>query len=182
MGRNLVSITLRCKRCTHLASLALGACLVAAPTALAGFSLTTAAAPTLSVTLDGSNQTGSFTMDLTVDNSGAGGTTAGWHLTVTSTQYATGGGSTLPAAASSMTAVAVACAVGPCTDPVNSVGYPLAVPAGSPAPAPDTFFSTPANTGIGTFVVTPTIEVSIPGNAYAGTYTSTLTLALAAGP
>jgi hypothetical protein len=173
---------LRCKRCTHLASLALAACLVASPTALAGFSLTTAAAPTLSVTLDGSNQTGSYAMDLTVDNSGIGSTIAGWHLTVTSTQYATGGGSTLPATASSMTAVVVVCAVGLCTDPVNSVGYPLAVPAGSPAPAPNTFFSTPANTGIGTFTVTPSVEVAVPGNAYAGTYTSTLTLALVAGP
>lgn len=173
---------MHCKRCTRLAGLALAACLVASPTALAGFSLTTSAAPALSVTLDGSNQTGSYTMDLTVDNSGAGGTTAGWNLTITSTRYATGGGNTLPTAASSMTSVATVCAIGPCTDPVNSIGYPLAVPAGSPAPAPEKFFSTPANTGIGTFTVTPTVQVSVPGNAYAGTYTSTLTLGLVAGP
>jgi hypothetical protein len=136
----------------------------------------------LSVTLDGSSQTGSYTMDLTVDNSGAGGTTAGWNLTITSTQYSTGGGRTLPTTASSMTAVATVCSVGPCTDPVNSIGYPLAVPAGSPEPAPDKFYSTPANTGIGTFTVTPTVQVAVPANAYAGTYTSTLTLALVAGP
>jgi hypothetical protein len=30
--------------------------------------------------------------------------------------------------------------------------------------------------------VTPSIDVSIPGNAYAGTYTSTVTLAAVTGP
>jgi len=170
------------KRRTRVVGLAIATCLVASPSALAGFSLTTSAAPTLSVTLDGSSQAASYMMDLTVDNSGAGGTTAGWNLTITSTQYSTGGGKTLPTTASSMTGVATACSIGPCTDPTNSIGYPLAVPAGSPAPAADKFFSTPGNTGIGTFTVTPTVQVSVPANAYAGTYTSTLTLALVAGP
>lgn len=158
------------------------ACLVASPPALAGFSLTTTAAPSTSVTLDGSDLTTSYTMDLTVDNSGAGGTTAGWHLTITSTQYSTGGGATLSPNASSMTAVVVSCAVGPCTDPVNPIGYPLGVPAGSPVPAAAKFFSAAANTGIGTFTLTPTVQVAVPANVYAGTYASTLMLALVAGP
>ena len=173
---------LLCSRRTCLAGLAVAACLGAAQPALAGFSLTTSSAPTSSVTLDGTNQTGSYTMDLTVDNSGAGSTTAGWNLSITSTQFSTGGGRTLSTNASSLTAVTTACSVGPCTDPANSISYPVALPAGSPAPAPDTFFSTPANTGTGTFSVSPTVEVTVPANAYAGTYTSTLTLALAAGP
>jgi hypothetical protein len=35
---------------------------------------------------------------------------------------------------------------------------------------------------MGSFTVTPTVSVSIPGNAYAGTYQSTVTVAVAAGP
>lgn len=169
------------KPCIYLVGV-LAACLVAAPASFAGFSLTTSAAPTVSLTLTGGNQSDSYTMDLTVDNSGAGATTAGWNLTVTSTLYSTGGGATLPATSSTMTAVDPVCAVGPCTDPANTIGYPLDIPAGSPAPSPAKFFSTPANTGVGTFTVTPTIQVAVPGNAYAGTYTSILTLALVAGP
>jgi hypothetical protein len=171
-------------RHTPLAALALALCLARAPVALAGFSLTTTAAPTVAVTLTGSDQTAPYTLDLTVDNSGIGSTTGGWHLTITSTQFSTGGATprTLPTVASSIIDLTSVCAVGPCTDPANASTYPLAVPAGSPAPAPTTFFSTPALTGVGTFTVTPAVAVAIPANAYAGAYTSTLTLALAAGP
>jgi hypothetical protein len=35
---------------------------------------------------------------------------------------------------------------------------------------------------MGKIDLTPTIQVAIPGNAYAGTYTSTITLAATAGP
>jgi hypothetical protein len=45
-----------------------------------------------------------------------------------------------------------------------------------------TFYNAAANTGMGDFTVTPTVEVSVPANAYAGTYTSTLTLAVVSGP
>lgn len=170
------------RRYTAVAAVAGATVLTGASAALAGFSLTTTAAPTLAVTLDGSDQTASYTMDLSVDNSGAGSTTAGWNLTITSTRFSTGGGATLPTNASSMTAVATVCAVGPCTDPANTISYPVGVPAGATPPAPAKFFSTPANTGIGTFTVTPTVAVSVPANASAGSYTSTLELTLVTGP
>jgi hypothetical protein len=35
---------------------------------------------------------------------------------------------------------------------------------------------------MGKLTVTPTINVAIPGNSYAGTYTSTLTVAAVSGP
>ena len=160
---------------------ALAVALTASPAAVAGFSLTTNAAPSLSVTLSGSDQTAVYTMDLDVDNSGVGASTAGWNLTVTSTPFTTGVAS-LPATASTITAVAVACTTGPCTDPANSVSYPVAVPAGASPPPAVKFFSTPAVTGIGGFRITPTVQVFVPANAYAGTYTSTLTLTLVSGP
>ena len=172
------------RRDTAVAAVAAATVLTGAPAALAGFSLTTTAAPTLAVTLDGSDQTASYSMDLTVDNSGVGSTPAGWNLTVTSTQFSTGGGSpaTLSTGASSITALATVCAVAPCADPANTIAYPLGVPAGSPQPIAVKFFSTPAITGIGTFTVTPTVQVSVPANAYAANYTSTLELTLISGP
>ena len=152
--------------------------------ALGGFSLSTTATPTFSATLNGTDQTPAYTMDLSVDNSGLGSTLLGWNLGITSTQFSTGGSTpkTLAAAASSITSVAVSCAVGPCVAPTNSVAYPVVVPAGSTPPAATKFFNAAVATGTGTFAITPTVKVAIPANAYAGSYTSTLTLTLATGP
>jgi hypothetical protein len=44
------------------------------------------------------------------------------------------------------------------------------------------FFIAAAETGMGKFTVTPTVGVSLPANTYAGTYTSTVTLASVSGP
>ncbi len=52
-------------------------------------SLTTSAAPSFGVTLDGTDQTGTYTVPSTVTD--ARGTSAGWNLTLTSTQFSTGG-------------------------------------------------------------------------------------------
>jgi hypothetical protein len=62
------------------------------------------------------------------------------------------------------------------SDQTVSFALPLtaAVTAASPAAA--------ANTGIRTFTVTPTISVTIPANVRAGSYTSTITTAIVAGP
>src|SRR5947207_1791982 len=95
-------------------------------------SISTSAAPSFSVTLDGTDKTGSYTIPTTVTD--ATGSSAGWNLTITSTQFTTGGGSphTLSTAASSLTGVTNSCVGGStCTNPTNSVGYPVSVPAGS---------------------------------------------------
>ncbi len=70
----------------------------------------------------------------------------------------------------------------PSTAPTNSLGYPIAVPDGASAPAAVKFFNAAANTGMGRFTVTPTINVAILGNSYAGSYTSTVTFAVVSGP
>ena len=64
-----------------------------------------------------------------------------------------------------------------CTAALNSIGYPLTVTA-----TPAKFYDATTTTGMGKVDVTPTVGVAIPGNAFAGTYTSTLTLAVATGP
>jgi hypothetical protein len=117
------------------------------------------------------------------DQTGSG---SGWNLTITSTTFSTGGGSpqTLSNTASEVKGVTSACARGTCcTNPTNSVSYPLTLPAGSAIPAtPVKLFNAAVGTGLGDFTVTPTVGVTIPANAYAGTYTSTITLAVASAP
>jgi hypothetical protein len=151
--------------------------------ALAALSLTTTAAPTFSDNLDLGDQTTSYSAALTAKDTSIA-ISPGWHLTITSTQFTTGGGSphTLATTASSITSVSSVCAAGSCVNPTNSVTYPVAVPAASSPPTAVTFYNAAANTGQGTFTVTPTIRVTVPQNSYAGTYTSTLTLAIASGP
>jgi hypothetical protein len=143
----------------------------------------TSATPSFAVTLDGTDKTPSYTLPLTAID--ARGTGAGWNLTITSTQFTTGGATpnTLATNASSVTGVTSACVGGStCTNPTNSVTYPLNVPAAPVAPTAVKLFNAAANTGMGKFTVTPTVQVAVPANTYAGTYTSTVTLAVVSGP
>jgi hypothetical protein len=113
------------------------------------------------------------------------GTGAGWNLTVTSTQF-TSGSNTLAANASAIsTAPTSACATGTCTATGGgSLTYPVAVPAGVGPPTAVKFFSTTGTSGggMGQFTITPSISVFVPGNSYAGSYASTVTLAAVTGP
>ena len=140
-------------------------------------SIATAATPTFGVTLNGIDQVATYTVPTTVTD--ATGSDAGWNLTVSSTQFTTGS-FTLATDASNVTGVANSCVGGStCTDPTNTVSYPLNIPAAAPAVK---YFSAPATTGAGKFTNMPTIAVAVPANTHAGTYTSTLTLAAVSGP
>ena len=105
------------------------------------------------------------------------GTGAGWNLTVSATNFSDGSGHTL--APGTITGASAVCKAGnSCTAATSSgITYPLTV-GGSAAK----LFNAALNTGLGKIDVTPTFAVSIPGNAYAGTYTSTVTLASVSGP
>ena len=183
------------KRATSIACLAVTAALAAASPAFAAsatvtgtvtggsLSITTSATPSFSVTLDGTDKTPTYTVPTTVSDATATGN--GWNLTITSTQFTTGGGSphTLATNASSVTGVANSCTgTGTCTSPTNSIAYPVGVPAASSPPAAVKYYNASANTGMGEFTNTPTVGVSVPATTYAGTYTSTLTLAAVSGP
>jgi hypothetical protein len=154
----------------------------APPTAVAMLSLTTGAAPTFSVNLDLGDQAPIYTAAIIARDTSTG-ISPGWRLTITSSQFTTGGGAshTLASTVSTITSVSSVCS-GVCVNPVNSVTYPVSVPAGSPLPTAVKFYDASANTGQGTFTVTPTVRVTIPQNSYAGVYTSTVTLTIAAGP
>lgn len=139
-------------------------------------------APALTATLNGTNQnvTDTFVIDAK-DNTGTG---AGWKLQITSTQFSTGGATpkTLSTTAASLTGVTAVCDAGTCTAPTNGITYPLTVPAGATAPAAVSFYNAAVNTGMGDFTVTPTLQVAVPANAYAGTYSSTVTITIASAP
>ena len=126
------------------------------PSASSAFALTSTAAPTFSIGLNGANQTANYTVPLTIDNSALGVSLTGWNATITSSQFS-GGGRTLATSSSSMTAVAFSCASTCVTNPTNSITYPFNVPAGSGPPAAVKFFN-------------------------AASYATTLTLTLAVGP
>lgn len=171
-----------------------GFCLLAPTSALAAsatstgtvsagtLSLSTSASPTFSVTLDGTDQTPTYTVPVTLND--ATGSGSGWNTTITSTQFTTGGATphTLPASASTISAVTAVATSGTTTAPTNAITYPLTVPAAATAPTAVTFFNAAAGTGMGEFTLTPTVEVAVPANAYAGSYSSTLTLASVSGP
>jgi hypothetical protein len=50
------------------------------------------------------------------------------------------------------------------------------------APTATTLYNASAGTGVDSLAVTPTMNLSVPANAYAGTYTSTITMTLSSGP
>lgn len=144
---------------------------------------TSATNPSSSLTLNGMDQTMTFNLPITATD--ATGSGSGWNLTVTSTQYTTGGATphTLPSTASTVTGVSASCVSGAtCTNPTNNVNYNLAVPAAATAPTAVKLFDAAANTGMGKFTVTPSVSVAVPANTYAGTYSSTITLAVVTGP
>jgi hypothetical protein len=150
-------------------------------TGAGSIALSSGATATLTDVLDGSDQTVGYTVPLNLTD--ARGSGAGWNLTLTSTTFTDASSHTLSTTASTIASVAMACVGGnSCTAATNSITYPVTVPAAATAPAAVKVFNSALNTGMGKLTVTPTIDVAIPGNSYAGTYTSTLTVAAVSGP
>ncbi len=147
-------------------------------------SVTGTGAPSFALTLNGDDQTAAYTLPLQVVDARGLGTGGGWNLTVTSTRFADGAGHSLPAAASTITGVTASCHSGStCALPTNSVpNTALALPAGSTPPTAVKFLNAASASGLGRIDVSASVSVSIPANTIAATYTSTITVAIAAGP
>lgn len=113
----------------------------------------------------------------------ARGNGGGWQETITSTSFAAGADRhvSLPASASTVVGVTLR-GTGTSTPPDDPVRYPVAVPAGHIAPSPVLLFDATAGHGMGEFAVTAWISVLDPPGGRAGSYSSTVTLALVAGP
>jgi hypothetical protein len=140
--------------------------------------------PSFSLTLNGVDQTTSYTLPVTVVDARGLSVGGGWNLTVTSTQFNDGSGHTFPTTASTITGVASACGTNStCSTPTNSVSNTnLAVPAAAVAPAAVKYVNAATATGLGTLNVNATVSVAVPSNVFAGTYSSTVTVSIVAGP
>jgi hypothetical protein len=110
----------------------------------------------------------------------ATGSGAGWNLQISGTPLSDGvnGHPTLTQAVFVPGIVAVCAPGSTCTPPVPNVSAPFAFIGNTP----NKFFSAAPNSGMGAINVQSNVVVFAPGNAFAGTYTSTLTLAVVSGP
>ncbi|MDQ2905411.1 MAG: WxL domain-containing protein [Chloroflexota bacterium] len=135
------------------------------------------------VVLNGQNQLATYTIRIYVTD--ATGLHKGWSISVTSTAFTTivdGTPHTLPTNASSSQDPPTVVATGTSTLPTPNVGFPVAIPAALTPPPAVTLYNARTDSGMGSFSITTTITLVIPANAYAGTYTSVLTLSIASGP
>jgi hypothetical protein len=139
--------------------------------------------PTISVTLNGLDQSPTGTLAMDVGDATGSGT--GWNITATSTSFTTSSPvHTLSTAATSVkTAPLDSCdSNATCTLATNSVAYPYVLPAGGTAPTATKLITAALNTGLGDQTMTPTFTITIPANTFAGNYTSTWTFSLVSGP
>ena len=142
-------------------------------------SATASVVDTSGFVLNGTDQVYSYTLPVAVTD--ASGSSLGWNLTITSTQFSTTGGTVhhLDANASTVDA-APAITSGSGTLPVAGLSngsYPMTINTTATK-----FFSATAGTGMGSSTITPTIHVAVPANTVAGSYTSTITVASVSGP
>jgi hypothetical protein len=127
----------------------------------------------------------------------ATGTGAGWHVTLSATTF-TSGSHTLPntgtlvttgsiTSVSATTAPTATC-TGTCTLPTNSTTYPVAITTAT-SPTAVTIYDAATSTGLGQVVIGGNTSanpvgwwVAVPANAFAGSYLSTLTMAIVSAP
>lgn len=150
----------------------------ASPTASRPFAIVLRQPQPLAVVLNGHDHTSDFTVVIAIADRSS--LRSGWELSLAIEQFRTREGRVreLPAGAVTLVRVEVDCApAGECILPDNGVAYPQSFPAGAARP-----ISTAApGTGVGDFVVTATFRLSVPANAYAGTYTSIASVRAVAG-
>jgi hypothetical protein len=127
----------------------------------------------------------------------ATGSGAGWHVTVAATTFTNGshtfgntGTFSTNGSVGSITSTSgptPTCFTGAtCTLPTNTETYPVAITTAATSPTPVNIYDTSASTGLGEIVIGGTNPVGwwlqVPASAYAGSYTSTVTLEVISGP
>ena len=133
--------------------------------------------PSVALTLNGHNKTVSYKLTFILNNK----STSGWNVTISATQFKSGSHA-LPLNASKVKSMPVAsCRTGTCINPASpgTISYPVTIPI---TPVMAKFYNAQAGTGIGSFKISAPISTLVPGNTYAGIYTSTITIALVSGP
>jgi hypothetical protein len=153
--------------------------LVAAPASEAAVSLSAspATATMSSVTLNGVDQTSNTTVSLTV----TGASQSGWQISAWAPRPA-GAGGTLSAVSVPTEPALSPCGGKNCTNPApTGISWPVTL--GTTSGAATKIYNADVHTGDGTITISVPFSVTVPANALAGTYTSTITLTIAAsGP
>jgi hypothetical protein len=124
----------------------------------------------------------------------------GWHVTTSATTFTTGASSLLNAGTFSTNGslTSMTAAVGPtatctagstCVLPTNQTVYPVAITTAATAPVAVDIYNSTAGTGLGSIVIGGSTAahpvgwwLNVPSNVLAGTYTSTVTMEVIAGP
>jgi hypothetical protein len=128
----------------------------------------------VSVTLNGLDQLVPYQLPVQVTD--ATGSGAGWNLQISGSPLADSKGHTLTQQVQ-LTAF-VGCAPGSsCTPPFPPGGPPVVITG-----TPQRFFIASPTSGMGSMNLKSVVFVRVPGNAFAGIYMTTLTLAAASGP
>lgn len=132
------------------------------------------------ITLNGTDQTTSYEIPLTVTD--ATGSGAGWHMTIKteSAQFTDSATShSFTPGSYQVTGTLTACqAKSTCTAPIITGTDPVSI--GTSA---NVFYDVSANTGLGSFSVTPAISFVVPANTLAdSSYSNTVDIAIVAGP
>jgi len=134
------------------------------------------------------------TADQTYLVNNATGTTVGWHVTVSATRFTTGtlnlgntGTFATNGSLTSMTdstAPTATCLSGStCTVPTNGTTYPVAITTAATTPPPVTVYNAAVNSGLGSITIGSVgWWLNVPGNTQAGTYTSTILMAIVTAP
>ncbi len=137
--------------------------------------------PSFALTLNGDDQTGTYQAQLQVVDARGLATGGGWNLTIGATQFSDGAGHSLPSTADTIASVTAACHSGStCALPTNGVSNTnLAVPL---SPSTSKFLNAATGTGLGRVDVDANVNVNVPASTVAASYSSTLTVAVAAGP
>jgi WxL domain surface cell wall-binding len=129
----------------------------------------------------------------------ATGLNAGWSVTTSATTFTTTSALTLPVTAFSTngsitsitdtTAPSATCLTGAtCTLPTDTTTYPVAITTTTAGLTAVTIYHASATTGLGSIVIgLPGADpvgwwLNVPANTQAGTYTSTITMEIIAGP
>jgi hypothetical protein len=149
----------------------------------AGLSVSTGATASFTANLDAGDANPAYSIPITVLDTRTGASAGlGWNLTITSKTLTTGTRSLATDATQVDDATGTCANGGVCVAPSNSTTYPVPVPAGPAVPAAVKFASIDAGTGEGAFSIPAQLDVTVPQNSFAGSYTSTVTVSVVSGP
>jgi hypothetical protein len=172
----------------------------AAATLAGSLTLSSPASLTWATTLNGTNQSvvDAIAADQQLTLADTTATGAGWHITVSATTptsgvHALAATGTLVYTGSitsvSATTAPTATCSGTCTLPTDLTAYPVAITTATSSPPTFTLYDAKAGSGLGTVIIGGHTSanpggwwVNLPANAFAGTYTATVTLAVVSGP